>query len=579
MKLIIKEYLASLRERDELDAMLPDLLSQMGFNVFSRPARGARQIGVDVGAVGSLDGGPVKVYLFTIKPRDLTRSSWNDGTAQAVRPSLDEIQDAYIPNRLPTEHRDKHIVICLCCGGDIQEPARELWEGYTAQRTKGNLSFQEWNGDRLADLIQEHFLREDLLPEHARSRLRKALAMLDEPETAYKHFAGLVAALSASDGRKDADNLTAIRQIGICLWILFAWGREAGNTEAVYRSAELAALHGWKITSIYTEKSSKVANAVLDAFMAILSTYRQVSSEFMARNVLPHVSKLHGLSSAVRGSCHLDINLCLFDVLGRLSIEGLWLYWGAMEFPDGEAKQQAQEQYGACMTAITELISNNPALLLPAKDDHVIDLSLAMLLLSTNSSFVAFIPGWLTELTKRCRFAYQVHGPYPCVLDEYDELLEHPKKGDADYRRNVTNGSVLYPVIAFWAALFDADDLYREIQKFKAEDLQHCNFQFWCPDEGSEQHLYTASGSHGAVLSPIPVERPKDELLKQIFEECDQTPYFRELSANRSRLWPLILMASRHHRLPIPLHFFTGFRKVKNAEQGDTQQDAPTESI
>lgn len=53
MKLIIKEYLSSLKERDELDAVLPDLLSQLGLNVYSRPARGTRQDGVDVGAVGS----------------------------------------------------------------------------------------------------------------------------------------------------------------------------------------------------------------------------------------------------------------------------------------------------------------------------------------------------------------------------------------------------------------------------------------------------------------------------------------------------------------------------------------------
>ena len=57
MKLILKEYLASLRERDELDAILPDLLSQLGFTVLSKPQRGTRQYGVDVAAVGALNGG------------------------------------------------------------------------------------------------------------------------------------------------------------------------------------------------------------------------------------------------------------------------------------------------------------------------------------------------------------------------------------------------------------------------------------------------------------------------------------------------------------------------------------------
>src|SRR5438034_5556510 len=98
MKLIIREYLGSLRERGELDAILPDLLSQLGLNVYSRPSRGTRQDGVDVAAVGRLDDGPEKVYLFSIKPGDLTRKDWDGDAVQALRPSLNEILDAYIPH-------------------------------------------------------------------------------------------------------------------------------------------------------------------------------------------------------------------------------------------------------------------------------------------------------------------------------------------------------------------------------------------------------------------------------------------------------------------------------------------------
>lgn len=113
MKLIIREYLSSLKERGELDSVLPDLLSQLGLNVYSRPARGTRQDGVDVAAVGSLDGGPEKVYLFSIKAGDLTRGGWDGNSEQSLRPSLNEIIDAYIPHRLPAEHRGKDIVICI----------------------------------------------------------------------------------------------------------------------------------------------------------------------------------------------------------------------------------------------------------------------------------------------------------------------------------------------------------------------------------------------------------------------------------------------------------------------------------
>ncbi len=74
---IIRQYLAALRERGELDAILPDLLSQLGLNVYSRPGRGTRQDGVDVAAVGALEDCTEKVYLFSIKPGDLTRKAWD----------------------------------------------------------------------------------------------------------------------------------------------------------------------------------------------------------------------------------------------------------------------------------------------------------------------------------------------------------------------------------------------------------------------------------------------------------------------------------------------------------------------
>ena len=96
MKLIFKEYLASLKERDDLDVILPDLLSEIGWSVFSKPAVGTRQHGVDVAAVGADDvGGKKKVFLFSIKAGDLRRSSWDSGE-QSLRQSLNEIRDVYI---------------------------------------------------------------------------------------------------------------------------------------------------------------------------------------------------------------------------------------------------------------------------------------------------------------------------------------------------------------------------------------------------------------------------------------------------------------------------------------------------
>jgi hypothetical protein len=560
MKLILKQYLSSLRERGELDAILPDLLSQLGLNVYSRPGRGTRQDGVDVGAVGSLDGGPKKVYLFSIKPGDLTRKDWFSDSVQSLRPSLAEILDAYIPHRLPAEHRGKDVVICIGMGGDIQEQVRPQLTGFITQHTTANITFEEWNGDKLASLIQSSFLREDLLPKDARSRLRKSLALLDEPETSHRHFAALIKSLSAVDTLKDAERVTAIRQISICLWILFAWAREAANMESAYLSSELALLHGWSIVKLYAGQKGKITQTVETAFFSIFSAYQQICSEFLSTNVLPHVAKRHAISTAVHSSCNLDINLKLFDLLGRLGTDGIWAYWGACGCSDEEmeAKQRMLQESRMYSASVKALISNNPALLLPVKDDQAIDIFIAVSLLALDANNHDDIRNWLAEIIERASFAYQVNGRYPCILSSYSELLSHPKSGDNEYRENVTSGSLLYPMVALWAALLDDAETYRKVALLKQEHLQHCNFQFWYPDDSSEEHFYTNNDSHGAILSHVCVDRPREELLAQIFGECDQSPQFKELSVIKFGWWPLIVVACRHYRLPLPLQLLEG---------------------
>jgi hypothetical protein len=577
MKLIIRQYLSSLKERDELDAVLPDLLSQLGLNVYSRPGRGTRQDGVDVGAVGSLDGGPEKVYLFSIKPGDLTRRDWNSDSPQSLRPSLEEILDSYIPHRLPIEHRGKDIVICIAIGGDIQEQIRQQIKGYIEQHSTPNISFEEWNGDKLATYIQSSFLREDLLPEHARSLLRKSLAMLDEPEVSYRHFAALIRALSNVETLNNEQRVTAIRQMSICLWILFAWTREAANMESAYLASEVTLLHAWNIVRIYAGKGNKTTRAVETAFFSIFTAYNQICSEFLGKNVLPYTNKLHAVSSAMRGACSLDINLKIFDLLGRLGADGIWAYWGAMRCSDEEKDLKEARLTEARMyaEAVKALISNNPTLLLPAKDDQTIDIFVAAMLLATDGSNRAFIASWLGEMLSRARFSYEANGKYPCTLSAYNDLLEHPHSTDSDYRESATRASILYPSIALWAALFDDDATFNQVAAVKRDLLEHCTFQFWYPDDGSEEYFYTNASNHGATLAHPAIDRLKEEFLAQVFGECEKSPHFKELSAVKFDWWPLIVVACRHYRLPLPLHLLEGFRD-KSQSAGDVEPHTST---
>ena len=582
MKLIIRQYLASLKERGELDAILPDLLSELGLNVYSRPRRGTRQNGVDVAAVGQLpDDNTDKVYLFSIKGGDLTRSSWNGNDSQALRPSLDEIRDVYLPNRLPAEHSDKEIVICICLGGEIREEVSQQLQSYKRQfACSYSVTFQEWNGDKLAELIQANFLREELLPAASRSQLRKALALLDEPEASYRYFSDLIRSLGVVADKKDKERLTALRQMNICLWILYAWARDMNNVESAYLSGELTVLHGWHLTKMYLDESTNTADSIKETFQSLLFTYLEICDHFLKKAVLPFVDKRNALSVAVRGACDLDINLRMFDVLGRLALGGLW----AVRFLESLSRQESDSgqevereriigELREYVGAVKCLLSNNPSLFLPRKDSQVIDISIAVFLLMLDGQNENDIRLWLNELMGRAIFCHRTNGKYPCTIESYTDLLNHHQR-DENYLKENTCGSVLYPMVGLWANFYGEEQLFDQVKKIKSDHLQHCTFQLWFPGETSEQNIYTNTERHGTALV-VEVDQTLQSFAAQIFGECEHSPQLKELSAFARGFWPLIFMACRHYRLPIPIHFF----KDLMSDAGDTQTQVSEEPV
>lgn len=558
MKPVIREYLASLRERDELDAVLPELLSEMGFTVYSRPSRGTRQHGVDVAAVGPGKGNARKLYLFSIKQGDLTRANWHD-PLQGLLSSLNDILYGYLPSRIPSSYRHMKVVICLCFGGDIHEGVRAEVAGYTALNTSDRISFEEWNGGHIAGLIEDGFLREELLPKGLRPSFRKAVALVDEPDISFAHFATFVRTLVSTAAAASLDaRITAARQICICLWILFVWARDAGNLESPYRASELAMLLVWHMVHDLIGRPGKRSLDVGLVFCELADLHFRIWDELVGKKIIPHVGKKHAISAAVRSASPVDVNLKLFDLLGRIAMRGLWLVWSEgrsdplpaprLAWKDPRINQLAQ--------AICALVSNNPTLLTPVADEQATDLSLALMFLTAHGDSDPDIKAWVQGMVSRTAWAFKLHSRYPCVHRDYRDLAEHPRKCTDEYREDATAGSTLYPMLAIWAAGLGDNEALRDITEFKEECLSHCNFQLWVPHENSEASLYTGAAHHGGTLSDIPVDGEPGTVLGYVAAECTANTHFSKLSAVALGHWPIVALACRHHRLPVPPHLW-----------------------
>lgn len=551
MKLIFVEYLASLKERGELDAVLPDLLSERGMTVFSRLAIGTRQYGVDVAALGNRDG-VRKVFLFSIKAGDLRRADWNSGN-QSLRASLDEIQDVYIPKILAGRYKDLPVVIVPCIAGEIHEAVQANVDGYIATHTTDGLEFEVWNGDVLAGELLSGVLRENALPRTWRSDLRKSLALVDEPAASFSYYCRLVNDVAELCDKTEPSSLTAIRQIYISLWTLYVWARDADNTEAAYLCSERALLIAWDLAKTHLTDESRTVSPFAQPIVRLLELHGLIASDYITTYVAPRAQTLHGLSCSVPTVASLDVNLRLFDLVGRVGVRGLWLLHSANHLRRQNGDENTEQIASGCeelARLLAGAIANNPILVTPIKDDQAIDINIACLFLKRIGADDV-IRDWIEKTARATIVAFEYNDRYPCVYNDYIDLVDHPRDDDG-YRNEATAGSLLIPTLAVWAAITGDVVTLEVLADFVADHYSHSTLQLWYPSTDTEERLYRGSGAHGLAAPGVEIERSCKAMLSPIASECDATGAFGSLSAIEAGLWPLVVLASRHYRVPVP---------------------------
>ena len=566
MKLIFMEYIASLNERGELDAIMPDLLSEIGFNVISKPAIGTKQYGVDVAAVSTEPDDTRRLYLLSIKSGDLKRSGWDTGK-QSLRTSLNQILDVYIRNHVPKRYSQLPVVIVLCLGGDLHEDVRADVEGFMRCNTKGRITFDLWNGDRLAELLLRGILREKTLPPTWRSDFRKSLAMVDEPDVSFAHYRRFTISIADSCKSNRRARLRAIRQIYLALWTLYVWARAADNIEAAYLCSEWAVLISWPFIKDYLTGKSKEANQLNQSFIRLVALHNTVADDYLSTYVKPRAKIQNGLTSAVPDWSYLDINLRMFNIIGRIGTRGLWqcLFYKLADLEDRKDDMKAiQAGLHATAELLADVIQNNQVLCTPIKDSHAIDINIACLFLN-KLGYDRLVLTWIQQIARATEFAYWSNGPYPCVFDDYRDLIDHPKKND-QYREKATAGSILVPTLAVWASINGDEETLGLLANFVSGPYKHSTLQLWYPGSDTEEHLYRGSTNHGLAATDIRIEHRPEDMLAQIRSECSKSAAFESLSPLAYGLWPLLILASRHHGIPVPPHLWPLTTHTNNPE-------------
>ena len=546
---IVREFFRGLRERHELDVLLPELLTAMGYEVLSRPMVGTTQYGADVAAIGTDTDNVRKLFLFSIKRGDLNRAEWNSSEDQALRPSLDDIRDAYL-NSVAPQHKDLPVVICITVGGVVLENVLPRVNGYMRNNETATIAYRLWTGDTLTSKVLEGALREEIFPAELRSMLRKSAAMVDEPDVATSYFARLVRQVSADESN---EAVARVRIMYLALWILFVWGREAGNIEAPLRASELVMLRAWELLWPRIEADNGRKLGASHIFFELVQLHLRMWDDLYPAKVLGHVGSRHAISFSVGSTESLDINLALFDIVGRVAMGGLWHLWMAGEIgTPPHLMKNTPADIEELAHALAALINENPALHTPATDDQAIDISLGLMFLTSVPATRIPAINWMMHLTGATRMAYKHHLRYPITDSDYSTLIVHPAARTKEYREENTQGSTLYPLLAMVGAAMGATNLVEAIAEFQATELGHSNFQTWVPNSRTEAKIWQGDRFQGSSFGGLKVEGDGSGLLARLRQECEQNLDYPTLSAIRLDHWPVLLLACRHARVPPP---------------------------
>ena len=185
---------------------------------------------------------------------------------------------------------------------------------------------QFWNGDKIADIIMSGMLREEFLPQEAQTDFRKAVGFVDEPDITRKYFESMVQKLVAKANQNVTvkERLRVLRQIYLCIWVLFAWGRNINNLRGVIEAAEFAQLASIEILRTQKSTKSKACKSCTDVHGRLTQLHLILLETFIAEKVEPQRTTAHYFSVNARGFGPVDVNLRLFELWGWVALSGLW---------------------------------------------------------------------------------------------------------------------------------------------------------------------------------------------------------------------------------------------------------------
>jgi hypothetical protein len=555
MKLILTDYIASLREENELDSLIVELLKEYGFEVVFGPKKGERQYGVDIYAVGQdWEDGKKKVFLISVKQGNLDRKNW-EGSPQALQPSLQNIVTVFIRNNITPLHIGLPIKIIIAHNGENDPGIQQNFRGQADLYPQ--YEFDIWQLGRIVNFVEQKMLNENMFSDKAKRALRKIIIHLDNPDynlSDYTFLVDEIIGMINSDGKNKRNNINQLRKINLLLEIIISYCEKENDLRLALKSSEITLLRLWKLLGAKGKKPDKEETA---EFFRVFVTRMDLHRKYLEK-ILPACRLKNGLGMGSRDP--VSYTFAAYEQLGFIAIAGLEALQTSemLDSDDSEVKQGFANYAGLCADSIIQLYNNNRLIFTPRADEQLIEITLAFLLLMKvgRSKDVGDLLILYSNDIGQSKMYSNLAPHFQNDIEEIFELdIDSGKRKNFDYQ-----SSCLLAVLVEWALVINDPVIYTAYYTLIKELFEKIDLILWFPDETTEQFLYTefAGRKSGYSLSHIELTESMEEYkqitLEEYIHNCAEG-YYTCFSSD-SPFWTIGAIASRHFRTyPFPYYW------------------------
>tara|TARA_R110000796_G_scaffold252627_1_gene388978 strand:+ start:62764 stop:64473 length:1710 start_codon:yes stop_codon:yes gene_type:complete len=462
--IIVREYLESLKEDNELDYLFPILLNSIGFRIISTPveSKGQSQYGKDIVAVGKDESGITHRYYFELKghsDRNITDKNYSipDGIRESIIEAKDTaFRDSSIPkfNHLP-------IKVVLVHNGTIKSNIRPTFEGFVSKEFKPG-EFERWDIYRLTDLFAEHFFNAYLLTDRESLNLfKKTLVLLDAPQNDFGDFHTLVdlqiEKIGTVKGGRAFSKFFATQNL--LASIILHYSLENNNLEPARQCLTYLLLKTW---SWILKNQLESKRAVKREYTKLVSLHNKMLALYFDKTLLV-ARKENGLYSEI-GAAFEEVGFPLrcFDYLNYMIYyfeSSTYNMVSLSQVSEHELIKFRREQ----KDILIEIIESNDGCKRPILDSHSIAIvNLILFFIKKNDlteNDAHFLHQYLFRTTENILITHRMRGRFPYVGTETG-LVKSLRGREKAIKENTVPPSLIVPILFELACLFNLNQMH-----------------------------------------------------------------------------------------------------------------------